>query len=319
MHRKKHKKLRCLIILAAFTTGIHLLNRFIIRLAALKNMPASSNSEYYHSKFGKIHYTKQGTGTPLLLIHDTFPGSSGYEWNRIEKHLAKKHTVYTMDLSGYGCSDKPGITYTNYLYVQLIINFIRQVIGQKTNVLVSGGSCAFVIMASSQEKKDFDKILLVNPPLPESLNRKCSIKDKLFEKTLLLPVFGTFFYHILVSRETIRRFFSKKLYADPLHVDNDLINAHYEAAHLGGYYAKYPYASLISRKLNTNLALGIQNSQNDLFILHGSEAGKSSVISCRYQQLNPSIISYGIENARHYPQMENPQKFLQITEKLLKN
>ena len=34
----------------------------------------------YEWRFGKIHYTKCGKGTPLLLIHDVIPGSSDYEW-----------------------------------------------------------------------------------------------------------------------------------------------------------------------------------------------------------------------------------------------
>ena len=61
------------------------------------------------SRFGNIYYTKRGHGSPVLLSHDALPGSSGYEWNKVDKLIATEHTVYTIDLLGYGRSDKSGI------------------------------------------------------------------------------------------------------------------------------------------------------------------------------------------------------------------
>ena len=52
-----------------------------------------------------------------------------------------------MDLLGCGCSDRPKITYTNFLYVQLITDFIKAVIKQPTDVLTSGLSGSFAVMA----------------------------------------------------------------------------------------------------------------------------------------------------------------------------
>ena len=62
----------------------------------------------------------------MLLLHDLHCASSGREWQYIEDTLAQDHTVYTLDLLGCGRSDKPAITYTNFLYVQLIVTFIKQ-------------------------------------------------------------------------------------------------------------------------------------------------------------------------------------------------
>ena len=81
---------------------------------------------YYHWRFGDIYYTKKGKGSPILLIHDMLPGGSGYEWTRIEDELALEHTVYNLDLPGCGRSEKPGMTYTNFVYVQAICDFIKE-------------------------------------------------------------------------------------------------------------------------------------------------------------------------------------------------
>lgn len=94
-----------------------------------------SGGKYYHWKYGNIYYTKSGKGKPVLLIHDLDPTASSYEWKAVTKKLAENHTVYAIDLLGCGRSEKPNMTYTNYLYVQLMNEFISNVINEKQMLL----------------------------------------------------------------------------------------------------------------------------------------------------------------------------------------
>lgn len=161
------------------------------------------------------------------------PGASGYEWNRIEDSLAADYTVYTIDLLGCGRSEKPGITYTNFVYVQMICDFIRKVIGQKTDVIASGLSGSFVVMACHNEKELFNKIMLVNPPSLTRLKQMPSRKDRLLKFALEIPVFGTLVYHMIISRENVNNMFIEKMYYNPFHVDTVITDAYYESAHKG--------------------------------------------------------------------------------------
>jgi len=72
-------------------------------------------------------------------------------------------TVYTIDLLGCGRSEKPDLTYTNYLFVQLISDFIKSEIGHRTDVIATGNSGTFVIMACDHNPELFDRLLLINP------------------------------------------------------------------------------------------------------------------------------------------------------------
>ena len=115
---------------------------------------------YYHWRFGDIYYTKKGKGSPILLIHDMLPGGSGYEWGKIEDDLALEHTVYNLDLPGCGRSEKSGITYTNFVYVQAICNhFIYN---------MNSGSCCHNQCCCSQQT--FAVFLHVLPPFFHHLN-----------------------------------------------------------------------------------------------------------------------------------------------------
>ena len=124
---KHSKKLVTLSVLTTMSgAAIYFLNKTLDTAAVRKNLLASAEKEIFSWQFGDIFYTKKGTGTPMLLLHDLHCASSGREWQYIEDTLAQDHTVYTLDLLGCGRSDKPAITYTNFLYVQLIVTFIKQ-------------------------------------------------------------------------------------------------------------------------------------------------------------------------------------------------
>ena len=126
------KNIQHFVVLTALAAGtIHFVNRFIDITSEMKNILNPDNGNFFDWKNGKIYYTKRGTGTPLLLIHDLDPVCSSYEWSKVVRKLEKNHTVYTLDLIGCGRSEKPYLTYTNYLYVQLITDFIQNVIGEK--------------------------------------------------------------------------------------------------------------------------------------------------------------------------------------------
>ena len=125
----KNKLLTMLILSSSAITATAMINKWIKLSATCKNQLAEPNASCFHWRFGSVHYTKTGSGKPLLLIHDLDAASSGYEWNHIVHSLQEHYTVYTIDLLGCGRCEKPCLTYTNYLYVQLISDFIKSEIG----------------------------------------------------------------------------------------------------------------------------------------------------------------------------------------------
>ena len=153
--RMKHKIKTFLVLSGITTCVIHIVNRIQYSLYTVKNYLKISNNSYYEWRFGKIRYIKKGSGSPILLIHDLTVGSSVYEFHQIIDSLAEHHEVYAIDLLGYGLSDKPDMTYTNYLYVQLIIDFIKNSITKKTDIIATGDSCQIAVMACIMIRKFF--------------------------------------------------------------------------------------------------------------------------------------------------------------------
>lgn len=309
--KNRNRLLTFATIFVSATAIIHVLNKIVAASASLKEMLDRSHKSTYDWRFGKIHYTKKGKGFPILLVHDMLPGSSGYEWHKIEKQLSMEHTVYTIDFLGYGSSEKPGITYTNFVYTQLLCDFVKNVIGEKTNVIASGFSGSFVIMACRNDQKCFNKIMLVNPPSIEAMNQSPLRKDKLIKFIIEIPIFGTLVYHIIVSRENISNTFIEKLYYNPFHVDTDMLDAYYEASHIGGKYAKASYACFASKYMNINIAHNLKAIDNSILIVEGDAEANGTAIIENYNSINPAIETVTIKKSKHFPHIENAESFLE--------
>ena len=72
----KNKLKSTLLFAGATTLAIHLFNKYIAQSALLNQIFKKENNTYYESVFGKIYYKKEGSGSPVLLIHDFNLGSS---------------------------------------------------------------------------------------------------------------------------------------------------------------------------------------------------------------------------------------------------
>lgn len=73
----------------------------------------------------QLHSTETGSGPPLLLLHGV--GGSGYTFRHIVPLLARSHRVITLDLKGFGRSEKPlDAAYGPLDQTELVVQFLRQ-------------------------------------------------------------------------------------------------------------------------------------------------------------------------------------------------
>lgn len=308
MKKHRYKLITTGILFTTATAIIHFMNHLISTTAIMKDLLKSTASNYYNWRFGKIYYTKQGTGSPVLLIHDLTIYSSAYEWEALVKQLEKNHTVYCIDLPGCGRSDKQHITYTNYLYVQAISDFIKNVIHERTDVITSGFSGSFTILACHNENELFRKILMINPPALSQLNKIPTKRSKLYKSFLELPVFGTLVYNMMVCQSNVQLAFTEDYLYNPFHIKAEWLDTYYEAAHKGMGSGRFLFSSLLGGYTNNNIVHALKNINNSIFIIEGGgELTKCEVLS-QYVELNPAIETYILKEAKHLPQLESPEQ-----------
>ena len=286
------------------------INHIVSSSALLKNILKPNSGKYYNWKMGKIFYRTMGTGSPLLLIHDLDAFSSGYEWNLVTDKLKKDHTLYIIDLLGCGRSDKPGITYTNYLYVQLLSDFIRDVIGKKTDIAATGLSSSFVLMTALSNSDIIDNIIMINPPSMKKLDQIPDNKSKLIRSLISLPIVGTFLYNMKACRQNVEYALTEKYLYNPFHTQQKHIDAYYESAHYGHGGGRFLMASLDGFYLNVNIRRALVKLENKLTIIYGDKLENEKEIIQSYRKLNGKISTITISGTKYIPQLEKPEEFL---------
>ena len=300
---------------AAFTGAMlgtmHIINRVFSYIATADDYLNKDSYKYYNWRFGKIAYKKKGNGSPILLVHNFNVCSSSDEWKNIEGELSKTNTVYSIDLLGCGCSDHPALTYTNFLYVQLITDFIKHVIGEKTDIIVSGDSSSFVLMASANDETIINRITMINPQNLISLAKVPTKRTKLIKHLLFTPVIGTFIYNMKINKRTISQDFKSSYYYDQNAVSEKDILTCFESSHKDRGHSKYLYACQKSRYTNANILFCLSKLNNSIFIIIGNGNSENTLSASQYKNQLHSIEIVGIDNTKQLPHVEKPDEFIE--------
>ena len=106
----------------------------------------------------KLHYTVEGSGNPLILMHGW--GCSHQTVASIAAVAAENHTVYNVDFPGFGESPEPPEVWGVEQYTRLIEEFARR-LGLERPSLVghSFGGRVGLLFAS---RGDVDKLILID-------------------------------------------------------------------------------------------------------------------------------------------------------------
>lgn len=308
------KKNKSLLKTSAIAIGIlHLINK-VIDSNSIVNNTTRTNGKYYHWKHGDIFYRVFGEkgNRPLLLIHDLNFSSSSFEWMRMAKQLSDSYTVYCIDLLGCGKSDKPAITYTNYFYVQMLTDFVTEVIQEQTDVAATGLSGSFALLANALNHELFDQIMLVSPPSIPQLKQTPDDRSRIVLRLFELPVIGKSLYYILASRSNLEYFLTETCFFNSFHMEPSVLKAYYDAAHTGNGNGKYVLASLKSNYLYADITKALKEAANRIVIVNGTQNKEHESIEKGYLNINPNLVIESISGAKLLPQLENEEEMAEL-------
>ena len=296
--------------------SIHYINTHLFKKSKEKLQHKGLQYKVYNWKFGSVSYRQIGSGTPLLLIHDTFSGASSIEFEQVIHQLSKKHEVFVIDLLGFGFSEKANITYTAYLYVQLIHDFILEIINQQNvDIVTSGNSHIFALFASYQTNALVRKCIMINPSDIKKTFFQPSKKNYTLKYILETPYIGTTLYNLLNSRHMFSRKFNVFSKANIL---SPYIDQFYNNAHNDDSRIRYTFASKICNYFNLDLKSILHKSDNCLYIINGKDRnGNLEMIEKHYTEINPSIECATIKKSSNFPHIENPYATCDLIELFL--
>ncbi|CAH9104199.1 unnamed protein product [Cuscuta epithymum] len=211
----------------------------------------------------------------ILLVHGF--GASVSHWRRNVSTLSQDHTVYAVDLLGFGASDKPlGYTYSTEKWSELILDFLNEVVGKRPTVLIGNsiGSLVCVISAAADSQL-IRGIVLLN--CAGGMNNKAIVDDwriKLLLPLLLLVDFllkqnaiASAIFSRVKKRENIRNILLS-VYGNKDSVDDELVEIISGPANGDG--ALDAFVSIVTGSPGPNPALLIPQIALPVLVLWGN-------------------------------------------------
>ena len=271
-------------------------------------------SLYFPTPEGDIFYKKLGSGPPLLLVHGIGAGCSSHEWRGVIASFAEKHTVYALDLPGFGKSDKPDLTYTPELYLGWLDRFCREVLGVgdgrgEADVIATSLSAALIIGLSQRDPLLFHRLVLVAPTGFEVLSRSVGTAGSAAYAALKTPVLGTSVYNAIASRPAMKEYLIRRIYHDPEKVTPELVVQFHTAAHQPGGERVLP--AFASGKLNFDVSELFPGVVDLPLLVWGRQALETPLAHAEaFLKANENAKLEVIENAGMLPHDEQPEAFL---------
>jgi pimeloyl-ACP methyl ester carboxylesterase len=160
------KRVRKIFIGSLLVLGFIYLALVIVAYLPYETTPikelAGKESKFVKVNGHTVHYTKQGEGKPLILLHG-FAGST-YTWRHLIPLLTDHYTVYAYDLLAFGLSDKPSdVNYDMGSHADFLIGFMDAL--KLSSAALVGHSMGGVIIgyAALVAPSRIDKMVLIEP------------------------------------------------------------------------------------------------------------------------------------------------------------
>ncbi len=250
--------------------------------------------------------------TPVILLHG-FGASVGHWRNNLDV-IGQHHTVYALDLLGFGASRKAAVDYTIDLWVAQVYEFWQTFI-QEPVVLVGNSIGSLVGLGAAATHPEMVKgLVMINLPdfqareeaIPSWLGPIVSTVESLVASPVLLK---TIFY--LVRRPSVVRKWAGLAYANPEAVTDDLVEILSVPATDPG--AAGTFSRLLRGMTAPNFSLPVKSLLPKLdipmLLMWGLEDRMiPPILARKFVKLNPNLELLELNHAGHCPHDECPEQ-----------
>ena len=253
--------------------------------------------------------------TPLLLLHGF--GTSIGHWRHNLAVLGQSHTVYALDMLGFGASRKAQVDYKVDLWVEQVYDFWRTFIQQP--VVLVGNSigslvCLAVAAAHPEMVKGFVMMSLPDPSVEEEAIPTglrpvvAAVKGVVASPVILQNVF------YLARRPSFVRKWAAIAYANPNAVTDELVDILVGPAQDRGSAAAFGaiLKAMTSAKFSPSVKTLLPTLNTPMLLIWGRQDKMIPLsVLARFRDINPKLQLVELD-AGHCPHDECPDEVNQI-------
>ncbi len=271
----------------------------------------------YQSSRGVIAYDKRGFGDAVVLLHGIYPGASHDEYQHNIKALQQSHTVYALNLIGFGQSDVPRMSHSAQMHQHLLRDFIADVVGEPAHVVASGVSCGIAARLGVYDDPLVKSLVLISPAAQTTYREVPGLADRFAHFFLGTLAAGYTIYEVDASDDGLIHWI-KANYHDPQKVLREKLKKLFIEANESN--KMMAHISLLCGYFDTDLAHWLPYVRSRVLVVMGADLMPVPTEAWfRKAQWSKEKRLTVIENAKAFPHEEQSAKVNELVDSFLKN
>jgi pimeloyl-ACP methyl ester carboxylesterase len=270
----------------------------------------------------QIRYTfmrpsQQDQHTPPLILLHGFGASIGH-WRHNLEVLSQYHTVYALDMLGFGASEKAAANYNIELWVEQVYDFWQVFIRQPAVLVGNSNGSLISLVAGAIYPQMVRGIVMMSLPdpaleqaaIPHFIQPLVLLIKKMVASSIILhPIF------YLVRQPRILRRWASFAYANPEAVTDELIDILAGPPQDRGSARAFTalFKGTIGMNFSPNVKKILPNLTIPLFLIWGtSDRFVPPKLAQEFALYNQELELLYLENVGHCPQDESPEQVNQL-------
>jgi pimeloyl-ACP methyl ester carboxylesterase len=288
-------------------------------IAPLENL-IGGDERWFDWRGRRVFYTyrkarTRKSGRPVLLAHGIHTAAWSYEWRSNVDALSEAHDVYTVDLLGFGMSDRPHTRYSARMYLRLIDDFARQAIAAPATLVASSLTAAYASVLGARDPGQYPALVLIEPTGLVRRNTAANTGGDVARLVVDAPLVGAAVFNALASRRSIR-YWLERAYVDLQFVTPELVDIYHRAAHQRG--ARHAPAAFLSGHLNLDVRGAVRRLRQPVLLVWGEQAVETPVEDARgFMALNAALQLSILDPAGMLPHDEQAAEFNSVVTRFL--
>lgn len=258
----------------------------------------------------RTRVVESGSGTPLVFIHGFL--SNHHTFDDVAPAFAERFHVITLDLPGFGDSEKPPpprFDYSVEAFAEVVTDVIAALQVGRCHVIGHGMGAAVALTLASEHPEFVDHLALVAPeiyPAPRST----------LTRLTMLPLVGGILFKQILGRTLFRSLILKHMYAAGHNVPRDRADAYFNA--FNGPAGRESAYAVLCAQLDTRPAVArLTRIKSPTLVLWGrADSRLSAEVAPRMvRQLQTARLEF--IDSGHSPHEEHPDQFISSIEQFV--
>jgi pimeloyl-ACP methyl ester carboxylesterase len=202
---------------------------------------------------GRVAYyaDEEGDGRPLLLVHSVNAAPSSFEVKPCFERWRGQRPVYSIELPGFGQSERGERAYTPAVYAEAIGALLEQVIGAPADVIALSLGGEFAARATLAMPDKVASLVLISPTGFSKRPPPGPTFGRVMRQVLTMPLWTQGLFDLVASRASIRYYLNKSFTGS---APQELVDYAYATSHQPG--ARFAPLTFLSMQLFTPDARG---------------------------------------------------------------